>query len=158
MSKVSKTEVQAAYRIIKAVIDIELNKRHIKYKASSSAPQSYKKMRDCFDALGYFLVYDGGDHGMMGKEYNIKFRALHDAMHYAYGISFKFGDEKRLSTITANLFAKAAFNNYACSRREIVLIRSIIDAEIRGQIEHFEFNKCYVEDQSSFILSYLNAM
>ena len=152
----TKQDILKGYETIKVIIDAMLNKYSVAFEASLNAPSTYKAMRQSFDDTGKFIVYNGGDHGLLGEEYNVKFRALHDAMHYKYNLSFKFEDEKKLSNITANEFYKYAYDNLDATHFEIVVIRDIIDAEIKGQIEYYEQNKEYVKDQSSFILNHLN--
>lgn len=154
----TKQDIINTYETIKVIIDAMLDKYNVLFEASLNAPSTYKAMRSFFDDNGYFLVYNGGDHGYLGEEYNIKFRALHDAMHYKYNLSFKFEDEKQLSDITANEFFKYAYDNLGATHYEIVLTRDIITAEIKGQIEYYERYNSYVADQVEFIDSYFNAM
>ena len=103
-----------------------------------------------------FLVFSGGDHGILGKEYNIKFRAIHDHMHRTLGLTFNFSDEKVLSVLTQAEFARIA-GLLGINYNDIYYMVKVIGAEIGGQIEYYEKNKKYVEDQTEFIYNYLSA-
>lgn len=151
----TRNEVLQAYDLIKQCIDWYIEKQDIKFISSNIAPNTYKGMRQYRDDFGQFLVYNGGDHGLLGQEYNIKFRALHDSMHYAHELSFKFEDEKTLSDITARQFALIAYYHFDATHYEIALIKRVINAEIKGQIEYYEKHGTYVKDQSKFILERL---
>ena len=154
-AKITKDDIIQGYETIKEIIDIQLEKKDVSYQVSKDAPSTFKTMVESYDRLGTFLVYDGGDHGFLGKDYNIKFRALHDAMHYLLGLSFKFEDEKKLSMETQFEFMQVAYNDLGKTQWETWVIGQIIKAEIQGQIEYYEANKKYVSDQSSFVLNYL---
>jgi hypothetical protein len=90
----------------------------------------------------------------LGHEYNLKFRALHDFMHYFYDLKFTFTDEKILSDITANQFYLIGLD-MGLTIRECLIVKAIINAEIKGQIEYYELNNNYVDNQTEFIDSYL---
>ena len=76
-------------------------------------------------------------------------------MHYDKGLSFSFQDEKILSALTVNEFRDVVYNRFNATHWEMVIVGEIINAEIRGQIEYYELNKSYVEDQKQFINDYL---
>lgn len=149
-----RKELIQAYKNIELVIDSLITRYGIQYVSSSDAPNTFRSMVDYYIEHGVFKVFDGGDHGYLGKEYNIKFRALHDFMHYYNGISFSFKDEKKLSDITVKLFMQTA-RELKISFTECFFIGEVIDAEISGQIEYYEKNKEYVTNQSNFIDTYL---
>lgn len=155
--KLTKQNIFNAYKIIKKIIDVELDTLNITYESSMKAPNTYKAMLDYFNRNGHYLVYEGGNHGIMGIDYNIKFRALHDHMHRTYALSFSFNDEKMLSDITAHRFQLLAKYCFDASHFETYCIGRVIDAEIRGQIEHYEQCGDYVADQKAFIFDKLCA-
>ena len=155
--KITKTELLKGYEIIKKVIDYKLQKNSVEFITSELAPNTYKGMREYFDEFGQFLIYSGEDHGFLGQEYNIKFRALHDYMHYNYNLSFKFEDEKKLSEITEKEFMYDALKVNA-TLQECLIVANIINAEIKGQIEYYEKNNEYVKNQAEFIESYLKVV
>lgn len=155
-TKINKYDLEQGYLLIKKIIDILVNQNSINYGSSDKAPNTYKAMREFRDDNGYFLVYNGGDHGYLGKYYNIKFRAVHDSMHYSRGLTFSFEDEKELSDISATLFSSIALNELKSTYYEMYLVYNIIQAEIKGQIEYYELNNKYVTNQSKFIEEYLN--
>ena len=150
-----KSELIQAYNNIEKVIDRLITRYGIQYESSEDAPNTFKSMVNSYVEHGIFKVFDGGDHGYLGKAYNIKLRALHDFMHYYNGITFSFKDEKKLSDITVKLFAQTA-RELNISYTECFYIGQVMDAEIKGQIEYYEVNKTYVVNQMDFIDSYLN--
>lgn len=152
----TKTELLTAYNNIKKIIDLYIDSNNIQFIASPLAPNTYKGMRNYRDDMGHFLVFDGGDHGFLGEHYNVKFRALHDYMHYTYNLSFKFEDENKLSKLTAFEFYNIAWNQMGLTAKESYDVYMVINAEIGGQIEYYVKHNDYVKDQSKFILEYLN--
>lgn len=154
MIKPTLDQVNKVYDLMKQIIDIKLSELSVKYYPVADAPNSYKSMRKSYDDFGLFLVYNGGCHGLLGQEYNIKFRALHDFMHYTYNITFKFDDERRLSDITRAEFKEVA-ERLEASEFDKYLLDKIIAAEIEGQIDYYQLTGEYVEDQKEFILSKL---
>jgi hypothetical protein len=155
---INKNDLLQGYEDIKKIIDILLVKHDIKFIVCIDAPSKFKDVKQYFNNHGCFKVFSGGDHGYLGQEYNIKFRALHDYMHVMYNLSFKFNDEKQLSDITGLLFFDIAWNQLGLTTFQSWLILNIIQAEIRGQIEYYEDNNSYVPDQSSFIDKYLSVV
>lgn len=153
---ITKLDLKQGYETIKLIIDILLDKHDIKYIACQDAPSTYKAIKTYYDIYTSFVVFNGGDHGYLGQDYNIKFRALHDYTHVINNLSFKFEDEKRLSDITSLMFFDVAYNQLNLSIFKSCVIIQIINAEIRGQIEYYEINKNYITDQASFIKSYLS--
>lgn len=154
----TKQDIKRGYQLIRKCIDIKLREYNVIFITSNKAPNTYKAMRSEFDKTGIFKVYNGGDHGLLGKTYNIRFRALHDAMHYKHNLSFSFQDEKKLSLLTALEFAATCYNELDATHFEMVMVRDIINAEIKGQIEYYQENKKYVDNQSKFILDYLEVV
>ena len=178
MNIIKKDDLERGYDIIKQCIDYYIKSHNIEFISSEIAPNDFEGMKAYYNDFGKFLVFNGGNHGYLGQEYNIKFRALHDYMHIKYDLTFKYNDEKRLSDITANKFMNIAYNQLNCTHWELYLVKSIINAEIKGQIEYYEknkdkiptnlmkaikeqlivepkVNKEYVKDQKEFINDYL---
>ena len=143
------------YKHIKRIINMLIRTNNIRYKASSIAPNTYKAMVTTYEALDCYIVFNGGDHGFLGQADNIRFRALHDAMHRENQLTFKFEDEKKLSDITKEIFMEIAWSTLNLTQWEVYVIGEIINAEIKGQIEYYEENGKYVEDQKQFITEYL---
>ena len=143
--QITDQDLSNGYDLLKKVIDRVISVYGIEFIASDLAPNDFNQ----------FLVYSGGDHGHLGNEYNVKFRAVHDSMHLSHDLTFSYVDEKKLSDITSIEFASIAYNVFNCTHFEMVVIKNIINAEIKGQIEYHEKNKEYVKDQSSFINDYL---
>ena len=150
-------DIHRGYNLIKQCIDYVIERDKIQYISSEIAPSTYKGMRQYRDDFGQFLVYSGGNHGFLGEDYNIKFRALHDAMHYENELTFYFDHEIVLSDMTAlefhNIVAKLGYGY-----RDCVLVEKIIRAEIEGQIEYYRENGEYVKDQRAFIVACLESM
>lgn len=156
MQNLTVRDINRGYELIKECIDYVITRDNIQYIASPLAPNTYKGMRNYRDDMGHFLVFDGGDHGLLGEEYNIKFRALHDAMHYENELTFKFDDELTLSDITAREFVNISEKlGYSC--KDSYVVHRIITAEIRGQIEHYKEYGEYVKDQTCFVYELLGA-
>lgn len=149
-------EIKQGYEHIKIIIDLLIEKYDIEYKAHSDCgTMTYAAMVGAYLASGKFIVYSGGDHGFLGEEYNIKFRALHDFMHYQTNLTFSFKDERLLSRITGALFSNmGAILKLNRSVRNN--IQAIIEAEIGGQIEYYAKHKKYVTNQKQFIIDYFN--
>ncbi len=150
-------EIENSYNIIKVIIDKLIIDNNIIFSVAEVAPSTFKAMKMYYEGTGELLIYNGGDHGYLGYEYNIKFRALHDFMHLKNDLKFTFKDEKILSDITADLFKDIAYSNLECTHFEIGLVSNIISGEIRGQIEYYENNNKYVKNQVNFINNYLRA-
>jgi len=152
----TRLELLRAYNDIKTIIDYMIEIKSIKFTASPLAPNTFKGMKNYHNDFGQFLVYNGGDHGFLGLEHNVKFRALHDYMHLTNNLTFKFEDEKKLSDITVREFSSFAKNFLRLSEKRIYNLERVIDREIRGQIEYFQVNKSYVPCQTTFILKSFN--
>lgn len=154
-NKIEMHELITGYKTIKEIIDLLIDRNEIKYQPSSDAPNNFNLVKKHFDNYGYFEVFNGGDHGFLGQKYNIRFRALHDYMHVKNNLTFSFVDEKQLSLLTQAKFSHIAWHELNKTAWECYVIRRILGAEIRGQIEYYELNKKYVDDQKDFILTYL---
>ena len=154
MNNITKQDIEQGYMNLKKAIDVLLERHDIQYKTTNDAPNTYRTMIDSRESKGYYIVYNGGDHGMLGEEYNIKFRALHDWGHYSYGLSFRFYEEKRLGELQALDLALVAWNDLGLTTWESYVIREIVKAEIIGQIDYFQNHGKYVADQSEFITNY----
>lgn len=155
MERMINHDVSKAYEYIKQIIDAKIRLYRIEYEVCNDAPNKYEDMVSSFETCNYFKVFGGGDHGHLGREYNIKFRALHDYMHYTNELSFSFADEKQLSMITQWEFMQYAYNRMGLTQWETYCIGQVIKAEIQGQIEYYEKNNQYVKNQTSFVLEYL---
>ena len=156
--EITKKDLVKGYEQIKQVIDLYITRNDIVFTSSTIAPNSFKRMKLYHNTFNQFLVYNGGDHGHLGREYNIKFRALHDYMHISNNLSFSFRSEKLLSRITETVFANIAYNELNATHFEVTVIMSIIDAEIKGQIEYYQEYGKYVADQTKFIEQYLKVV
>lgn len=152
---ITKLGLKVGYEAIKKIIDVYIAENNIKFITSEIAPNTFKGMKSYFEDHGQFLVYSGGDHGYLGQDYNIKFRAVHDFMHLKNNLTFKFEDEKELSDITVLEFRSIA-SDLGLKIESRKVIGAIITAEIKGQIEFYELNKTYVADQKSFTNDYLS--
>lgn len=151
---ISKLGLERGYNVLKLVIDHYRCINEIEFISSEIAPNTFKGMKAYYNDFNKFLVYNGGDHGHLGSDYNIKFRAIHDYMHLKHNLTFSFEDEKKLSDITILEFRTIAQKlGFKLEVRKI--LGAIINAEIKGQIEFYEVNKNYVEDQKQFINNYL---
>lgn len=153
---VTLKDIERAYDLIRQCIDYTIERDSIKFISSEIAPSTYKGMRQYRDDFGQFLVYSGGDHGMLGEEYTIKFRALHYAMHYENELSFSFKDERILSEMTSMEFSDIAYNRLGATLWESRVIYRVIEAEIKGQIDYYEKYKSYIPNQTEYILNYFN--
>ena len=136
---------------------IEHVSKSIPYKTSLDAPNSFKEVKRHLEEHGYLLIYSGSSESTIFSrpEINIMFRAIHDAGHIEHDLSFKFDDEKKLGVIQSNELKWVALTlgyDLSIANR----IKAIVHAEIVGQIEYYELNSKYLEDQKSYIMSYLN--
>lgn len=156
MNTITMDDITKAYDLMKEIIDHKLVANNIKYISSELAPNDYKGMRQYRDDFGQYLVFNGGDHGFLGQDFNIKFRALHDHMHYTNNLSFKFEDEKELSRLTQWEFMQYAYNKLNVTQWDTWVLGQVIKAEIQGQIEYYEKNREYVTCQKTHVLEYLN--
>jgi hypothetical protein len=152
-----KQDIVNGYKNIEKIIDYLIDSHNIKFTTSKDAPNSFKEMVAYYKENGSFLIFDGGDtENFLSHDATVKFRALHDFTHYFYNLTFSFKDEKILSDITANNFYLIGLD-MGLSDRDCLIIKAIINAEIRGQIEYYELNNKYVENQKEFIQNYLKA-
>jgi hypothetical protein len=149
-------EIESSYEVIKQIIDVLLNRFSVSYRADSDCgTMTYEAMLGAYLSHGIFVVYSGGDHGFLGEEYNIKFRALHDYLHYATRLSFSFAHERQLSRITGALFSNEVGKLRGNRSTVRKTVQRIIEAEIGGQIDYYEKHRQYVKDQKQFIIDYL---
>lgn len=154
-TKIKKQDVTNAYETINKITKGLLSLYKVSYKASKDAPNTHSKMLKSYAEKGYFVVYNGGDHGLLGEEGNIAFRALHDYMHVHHELTFSFQDEKSLSNIAKIEYMHYAYTVLGLTQWETYVIGRVIDREIRGQIEYYQENGKFIEDQASFVLTQL---
>lgn len=146
----TKQELLEAYKALTQCIDEYISKYNVKFISSELAPSTYKAMTQYRKEFGQYLVYSEGDHGFLGKEYNIKFRACHDHGHYTLGLTFSVQDETELSNQSMYEFRSIAkdlgYNSQIADN-----IAKIIDCEVRQQREYYAETGEYVKDQTKFI-------
>lgn len=149
-----RQDYEKALEILELYIESESKK--VNYKTSLDAPSKYLEMRKFRDENGYFLIYSGASETTIfsSNEINIKFRAIHDAEHYNNKLNFSFNDEKLLSELQAS---KAALWAYGAgyTQFESYNVLKIVNAEIKGQIEYYEVNGKFLENQKEYIENYL---
>lgn len=148
------------YEYRKALLALENYINHgalgVRYMTSLNAPNTYKKMISHRNEHGHFLVFSGKSDTTIfsSQELNIKFRALHDKMHYDLGLTFSFKDEKKLSTLTGlSVFNWLKKQGYSLEIAYHAL--KIVNAEIAGQIEYYERRGKFLENQREYIETYL---
>lgn len=147
----TKTELELGYNLLKGAIRDYIDMYQVSYKVTDNAPSTYNDMVESREALGYFVVYNGGDHGHLGWVFNAMFRAVHDHGHFTEKLTFKFNDERQLGKLQAVQLATMP----CVPKKYRELVRSIVLAEINGQIDYYEQNKEYVKDQTEFINNYM---
>ena len=143
---------QSALEAAKHIIDHNIDM--VSYVVSSDAPETYHEMVEFYESTGYFCIYDGGGESIWGSDYNVKFRAIHDAMHYHTGLTFSLKDEKVLSEYSAIEFMNQA-RKLGYSTEVSQAVYELINAEIKGQIEYYESNGDFLLDQVTYIKRYL---
>jgi hypothetical protein len=144
-------QISKAYKLLTQVIEAYAQEEGIKFVTSPDAPSQFEEMKNFFTRNGYFLVYDGGDHGFLGKEANTLFRAVHDYTHCLYGYDFSFEGETSLSAKTIEIFDKVA-KGLGISKKGRKAIAKIIHIEIKLQLDHYYKTGDFVEDQGQFVL------
>ena len=143
------TELNRAYVVLTHCIDQYISTHDVKFSVSEIAPSNYKRMIEYRSKFGHFLVSSEGDHGLLGKEYNIKFRAVHDHGHYTLGLNFSVKDELELSEHSAYEFRSIAKG--LGFEVEADNVYKIIEAEVKEQRLYYARTGQYVADQAAFI-------
>lgn len=152
--QVLENDLRIGYKNLDKALTRYLHLNNLSFKASSNAPKTFKGIKASFERLGELVVYNGGDHGFLGKNGNTKFRAVHDHGHIAHNLSFKFAEEKQLSKIQAKELVELVQGGI--SEREATILGLIVDAEIRGQIEFYEKHGEFVLNQKDFIREFFS--
>lgn len=147
-------EYTNAVKLLESWIDVAII--GTKYKVVDNAPNTYRSMVRSRHAEGLFLINGDANETSIysSNSYNIKFRALHDSMHFFEGLTFSFKDEKILSNKTEESFYVWAI----MTGQDDTVIKNtckVIHAEITGQIEYYEKNDKFLDDQLTYILDYL---
>lgn len=150
----TKQELLDDYKALTHCIDEYISKYDIKFISSELAPSTYKGMINYREEFGQFLVYSEGDHGFLGQEGNIKFRAVHDHGHYTLGLDFSVKDETELSNHSMYEFSGIA-KDLGYSQEIADNIARIIDCEVRMQREYYDITGEYVENQRQFVMGKL---
>jgi len=150
----NKSELLEAYKALTHCIDEYISKYDIKFISSELAPSTYKGMIEYREEFGQFLVYSEGDHGFLGQEANIKFRAVHDHGHYTLGLNFSVKDETELSNHSMYEFRGIA-KDLGYSQEISDNVAKIIDCEVRQQREYYDITGEYVENQRQFVMGKL---
>lgn len=150
----TKQELLEAYRALTHCIDQYITNFDIQYLSSDLAPSTYKDMVAYRKNFGQFMVYSEGDHGFLGKEANIKFRACHDHGHYTLGLNFSVKDETELSNHSMYEFRTIA-KDLGYSQEIADNVAKIIDCEVRMQREYYDITGEYVENQRQFVMGKL---
>ena len=148
-------EFNKSLKIIESFIDSKISE--VSYKVVGNAPEKYSDMVRLYNDTGYFHINGESSNLTIhtNPKYNIKFRAIHDKMHYDFKLDFKFNSEILLSKITeCVLFAWAHDQGYAV--HDIDNACKIVDAEINGQIKYYQENGDFVKNQREFVLNYLS--
>lgn len=129
------------------IIDRQLKEFNVKYMVVENAPNNFTDMVNFREKHGYFGIYGGGSDFTIfsSPEYNFKFRALHDMIHFTLGLTFSFKDELKLSEIHANTMPTK-------------ILQDILNIEVGGQIKYYMENKRYVVNQKVFMLTELNKL
>lgn len=150
----NKSELLEAYKALTQCIDKYIDTYKIRYSSSELAPSTYDAMVKYRETFGEYLVYNEGDHGFLGKEYNIKFRACHDHGHYTLGLNFSVSDEIELSNHSMYEFRTIA-KDLGYSAEIADNVTKIIDCEVREQRLYYRDSGEYVRDQKQFVMSRL---
>ena len=149
-----KSDFDQACNILELFIDANIHA--VPFRVVDDAPSSYKSMRAFYHDHGYFGINGQASNKTIYSSAlkNIQFRAIHDQMHYTHKLTFSFKDEKILSQLTAQKVRSWAWDNgftaFQCSN-----VYKLVNAEIKGQIEFYEKNKQFIDDQSAYIMKYL---
>lgn len=150
----TKSELLEAYKALTQCIDKYISTYDIQYLSSELAPSTYKDMVAYRKNFGQYMVYSEGDHGFLGKEANIKFRACHDHGHYTLGLNFSVKDETELSNHSMYEFRTIA-RGMGYSQEISDNVARIIDTEVRLQREYYDITGEYVGDQRQFVMGKL---
>jgi hypothetical protein len=109
---------------------------------STNAPSSYAELTLYNEARHLPIETDGNESSVYGRHHNLLFRFWHDMTHLKLGVSFnKKGEyavvDSHLKDAEAHGLSKMA--------------TSILYADTKGQIDYYDWNKRYVNNQSDFI-------
>lgn len=119
--------------------------KNIYYAVSNNAPNTYDSMVNFYERNGMFLVsYENCNNTIWThRDMNIRFRAMHDAMHYLHKLKFTYTDELILGAITADMMPTEK-------------LADLMRIEICEQIKHYKNTKTYVDNQREFTIDMLH--
>jgi hypothetical protein len=143
--------LERAYKNLKKICKAYARQEGIRFQASPVAPDTYEGMKEYFLKHGHFLVYNGGDHGFLGKKGNLLFRAVHDYTHLVYALGFNFQDETQLAEVTKEIFGEIG-EGLGLSSEAIQDVKKLLHIEMKDQIDYYYEKGEFVKDQKQFIL------
>lgn len=120
------------------------NASRVRWHVSADAPETYEALCDVYRRTGSIPVSPVGcERSIYGSAHaNMAFRAWHDSLHVAHGLTFEPADE----IAVARLHAKA------CG---IIRDAHLIWADVAGQVEYFQRFGEFPTDQTAFVLDYM---
>ena len=132
-----------------------LKSQGLRVGVMQDAPSTYKDVVNSFLNTGILVVYEGASENTIFSHPRINhlFRAWHDLGHITNKLDFQFHNERKLGEIQANEVYDALLNTAGHDRANNA--RSLVRAEIIGQIEYYQIHRKYVDDQKSYTMGYL---
>jgi len=116
-----------------------------KYLVADSAPSTFQELNASKTAT--LTVWTGASQGTVWglESSNWHFRAWHDSIHLRHQFDFSKSGELKATEVQCVEASRLVGDSFA----------SIIEAEVKGQVEHFEKFGRFPENQLEFILEYL---
>jgi len=155
VKQLTKTELHNGYNALKLAIDEYIKRNELTYELSDNAPNSYKELIDQVGGSKHYVVYNGGDHGLLGGDYNTKFRCVHDHGHVTKQLNFQRESEIILGYIQASSLSTLTYELTRCYTLASIVYRIVL-AEIVDQINYYFENRQYIANQSEFIYKCFN--
>lgn len=138
----------------KAVLSIA-NKLVPSYDISDNAPNTYKDMVKYFKEHGKLCIYNGASDKTIfaDSNVNIAFRAWHDYYHLTKELQFTDLGEYIVSNYQATDIMVYCLENNKLDKLNLWL--NLLDIEINEQVQFFNENNYFIEDQYKFTLDKL---
>ena len=154
-TQLTKKQLLLGYEALKLTLDEYIKRNELTYEVSENAPSSYKELIKQVGGSRHYVVYNGGDHGLLGGDYNVKFRCVHDHGHVVKQLGFERESEIVLGYIQASSLSTLAYeltHDYTLAS----IVYKIVIVEIVEQIKYYYENRQYINDQAAFVLSKFN--
>ena len=130
-----------------SLMAIDCRSRGWTYSLDDNAPESFKELKEKTINQCIPIATSGSDTSIYGMEANSNFRFWHDVTHLESDRSFSEQGERTVIELHRKQAIEYGLSSLALT---ILMIDTI------GQVEYYFENKAFVNNQETFIHTYLN--